>query len=59
MYDQVTKADDKVEGSNYCMLEESTFSGTYESISADRDMYSEVKSTQKSVVQVNSVCCGS
>ena len=54
MYDQVTKADDKVEGSNYCMLEESTFSGTYESISADRDMYSEV---QKSVVQVNSVCC--
>ena len=49
MYDQVTKTDDTPTGEgNYCMLEESTFSNTYESVSAD--MYSEIK---KPVVQVS------
>ena len=54
MYDQVTKVEDSPTGEgNYCMLEESTFSDTYESVSADT--YSEVK---KPVVQVkHSVLC--
>ena len=46
-----TADSDAVGGGNYCMLEESTFSDTYESISAGT--YSEVKAQRKPpVVQV-------
>ena len=56
MYDEVgtpkTTDRDTGKGGNYCMLEESTFSDTYESVSAGT--YSEVKAPGKPrAVQVN------